>query len=52
MEEKVKDERVKKVLTLSDKEVEIEQELNLDTNEGQFYVLIADSDEEERIIVE
>ena len=37
---------------LTDKDVQIEQELNLYTNEGQFYVLIADSDDEERIIVE
>ncbi|MBO5610151.1 MAG: response regulator [Eubacterium sp.] len=37
---------------LTDKDVQIEQELNLYTNEGQFYVLIADADDEERIIVE
>ena len=35
---------------LTDKDVQIEQELNLYTNEGQFYVLIADADDEERII--
>ena len=37
---------------LSDKDVEIEQELSLYTNEGQFYVLIADSDDDERIVIE
>ena len=37
---------------LTDKDVQIEQELNLYTNEGQFYVLIADADDEERIIVD
>lgn len=37
---------------LTDKDVEIEQELNLYTNEGQFYVLIADSDDDEKIEIE
>ena len=37
---------------LSDKKVNIEKEFTLYTNEGQFYVLVANSDEEERIKIE
>lgn len=37
---------------LSDKKVNIEKEFTLYTNEGQFYVLVANSDEEERINIE
>ena len=37
---------------LSDKNVEVEKELNLYTREGQFYVLLADADGDERLEIE
>ena len=37
---------------LYDRDVEIEKDLNLYTAEGQFYVLIADADDEERVELE
>ncbi len=37
---------------LSDKSVDIEHDLNLYTREGQFYVLLADADADERVEIE
>lgn len=37
---------------LADKNVEVEKELSLYTSEGQFYVLLADADADERIEIE
>lgn len=37
---------------LSDKKINVEKELNLYTREGQFYVLLADADSDERVMIE
>ena len=37
---------------LSDKKINVEKELNLYIREGQFYVLLADADSDERVMIE